>query len=93
MGERAGIYTPLTSSLCCLQGSLVVGTLCTGACAKTKTHKEEGGVLRGVVSVCLHCFLLCTVPLFLCFLAKLGVDLATNSDLCFNYEEHGFSAF
>lgn len=46
MGEQEGIYTPLIFCLCCLQGSLVVRTLCSGRCAKTKTHKEEGGVLQ-----------------------------------------------
>lgn len=53
-------------------------TLCTGGCAKTKTHKEEGGVLERVKCGCLHFFVLCTVTLFfLLFLSKLGVDLTT----------------
>lgn len=69
-------------------------TLCTGSCAKTKTHKEEGGVL-GELSVCLHCLVLCTVALFLLFLSKLGVYLTTYLDflelpLLFKYEKHIF---
>lgn len=48
-----------------------------------------------VMSVCLHCFVRCTVTLFLLFLSKLGVDLATYLDFLeppflFKYEKHIF---
>lgn len=46
MGEQEEMCTPLIFYLYGLQGSLVVRTLCSGGCAKTKTHKEEGGVLQ-----------------------------------------------
>lgn len=67
------IHTPCIS-LNRLQGSLVVRTLCTGGCAKTKTHKEEGGVLKSYVRVFT---LLCTLYIctFSTFPLRLGVDL------------------
>lgn len=79
--QRAGKngYAPHFYSHC-LQGAPVVRTLCTGGCAKTKTHKEEGGVL-GESYVWVFT-LLCTLysyP-FLLFLSKVGVDLTTYLD-------------
>lgn len=76
-----------------LQGALVVRTLCTGGCAKTKTHKEEGGgvLVQGELSGCLHYFVLCTVDTFLLYLSRLGVDFTTYLELLdflFKYEKH-----
>lgn len=95
--QRAGKngYTP-HFYLHCLLGALVVRTLCTGSCTKTKTHKEEGGVL-GESYVCVFT-LLCTLysyPFSTFPLSKLGVDLATYLDLLeppflFKYEKHIF---
>lgn len=67
-------------------------------CQNKNPQRGRRGAAR-VVSVCLHCFLLCTVPLFLCFPARLGVDLAAYFDflefpfLLWISREHFFSPF
>lgn len=77
--RRAGrnIHTPCIY-LNCLQVSLVVRTLCTGGCAKTKTHKEEGGVLKSYVCVFT---LLCT--LYICTLSTFPLQAGCGLNYTF----------
>lgn len=84
--------TPLVFYSQSLRAALVVRTLCTGSCAKTKTHKEEGGVLGEMWSGCLRCPV-CT--LYSCTFSAIPLQAGCGLDFLelpslFKYKEHVF---